>query len=233
MTGSRFWRRYFEVYDTLNLFIPYQELLKIVCDELDIRPGDRVLEAGCGTGNLAIKIKEKGGDVVGLDNCKEALDLYREKDRSANVILADLTQKLPFPDEFFDKIACSNTLYAIPKEKQLFVLKEFYRVLRHGGRLVLVNPKKESKTIDLYVRGIRKNFREEGFFKTLYKIIKLSLATLKILYYNECLLKKEKRFHFFEEKEQESLLKKAGFEEILSVINVYEEQDILVCSRKR
>jgi len=56
MLDSKFWKRYFKVYDVLNLLIPYQELLNTICDELDIKPGEKILEAGCGTGNLALKI---------------------------------------------------------------------------------------------------------------------------------------------------------------------------------
>ena len=59
MLDSNFWKRYFKVYDVLNLLIPYQELLNTICDELEIRPEERILEAGCGTGNLALKVEER------------------------------------------------------------------------------------------------------------------------------------------------------------------------------
>ena len=44
MLDSKFWKRYFKVYDVLNLLIPYQELLNTICDELDIKPGEKILE---------------------------------------------------------------------------------------------------------------------------------------------------------------------------------------------
>ena len=44
MLDSKFWKRYFKVYDVLNLLIPYQELLETICDELDIKPGEKILE---------------------------------------------------------------------------------------------------------------------------------------------------------------------------------------------
>ncbi|MFQ6119093.1 MAG: class I SAM-dependent methyltransferase, partial [Methanosarcinales archaeon] len=136
MLDSRFWTSYFKVYDVLNLLIPYQELLETICDELEIKKGEKILEAGCGTGNLALKIKERGAEVVGLDNSQEALDIYRKKDPGAKLVLVDLRKKLPFPDDYFDKIASNNTLYIIPRERQLGTLQEFHRILKPGGKVV-------------------------------------------------------------------------------------------------
>ena len=44
MLDSEFQARYFEVYDVLNLLIPCQELLETICDELEIKPGEKILE---------------------------------------------------------------------------------------------------------------------------------------------------------------------------------------------
>jgi len=44
MLDTNFWHKYFQVYDVLNLAIPYQELLNSICDELDIKKGERILE---------------------------------------------------------------------------------------------------------------------------------------------------------------------------------------------
>jgi hypothetical protein len=44
MLDARFWKKYFDVYDVLNLLIPYQELLETIFDELEIKPGEKILE---------------------------------------------------------------------------------------------------------------------------------------------------------------------------------------------
>src|SRR4030042_5882426 len=98
-----------------------------------------------------------GAKVLGLDNCKEALDIYRKKDPTAELVLADLTEKLPFPDNHFDKIASNNTLYAIPREKQIITLREFYRILKPGGKILLSNTKKGWKPLKIYIQGITQN----------------------------------------------------------------------------
>jgi ubiquinone/menaquinone biosynthesis C-methylase UbiE len=229
MLNSKFWARYFKVYDVLSLLIPYQELLETICDELDIKPGEKILEAGCGTGNLAIKIKERGGDVIGLDNCKEALKIYRKKDPNAKIVLADLRERLPFPDNYFDKITCNNTLYIIPKEKQLDVLKEFYRILKPRGKIVLVNPKKGAKPIKIYLNGIEKSLKKNGWFKTVKNLILMMIPTIKMLYYNHLILRKSEKglYQFFNFNEQKELLEKAGFVDISETKLVYAKQNVL------
>ena len=226
MLDSNFWENYFKVYDVLNLLIPYQELLEKICNELNIIPGEKILEAGCGTGNLALKIKEKGANVVGLDNCKEALDIYRQKDPTAELVLASLEEKLPFPDNFFDKITSNNTIYAIPKEKQLLTLKELYRILKPNGEIVISNPKKGWKPGKIYTKGIIENFKQEGILTTLLKIIKLIIPTLKIFYYNYK-IKKEVQYYFCDIEEQKLLLENAGFKKIANTKLLYAKQAIL------
>ena len=46
MLDSKFWTKYFKVYDVLNLLIPYQELLETICNELDIKKVKSKYEEG-------------------------------------------------------------------------------------------------------------------------------------------------------------------------------------------
>jgi len=232
MKNSKFWAKYFKVYDALNLLIPYQDLLKIIAKELEIKKGEKILEAGCGTGNLALKIKEYGGEVVGVDNCSEALDIYKKKDPEANTILADLKGKLPFSDNYFDKIVSNNTLYTFPKEKQLEILKEFYRILKPGGIVVVSNPRKGWSPLKIYTEGVKQNIKREGFLRTLKKVFKLIVPTVKIIYYNSK-IKKERFYQFLTNEEQESILRKAGFKNVSETKYVYAGQGILNKAFKR
>jgi len=231
MLDTKFWAKYFKVYDLLNLLIPYQELLRDICDELEIKPREKILEAGCGTGNLALKIKERGARVIGLDNCKEALDLYLKKDPEAEIVLADLTRRLPFPDNYFDKIACNNVLYAISRKKQINVLKELYRILRPDGKIVFVNPQRGWSSSKIYIDGIKKNFKKEGLLPTFYKITRMIIPTIKIFYYNT-LLRKEKNYHFFELDEQRKLINVMGFSKVGGTRFVYSGQHLLDYAHK-
>jgi len=234
MLNSNFWKSYFKVYDVLNLLIPYQELLGTICDELDIKPGEKILEAGCGTGNLALKIKERGAKVIGLDNCQEALNIYRKKDPKAKLILADLKERLPFPDNYFDKIASSNTLYAIPQNKQLETLKEFHRVLKPGGKIVIVNPHEKNRISKIYMAGVKASFRKNGLITTLRKMIQFLPATIKIFYYNYLIDKgrERKEYCFFDKGMQKELLRSAGFRNLSEDKLIYANQNILSSAEK-
>jgi ubiquinone/menaquinone biosynthesis C-methylase UbiE len=221
-----FWERYFSVYDVLNHAGPYQSLLSTVCEELSVENGEKILEAGCGTGNLAMKLKERGGDVYGLDSSEAAVEIYRSKDPSAKTVLADLRDNLPFPDGYFDKIASNNALYALPENLQPLCVKEFYRVLKPGGKVVISNPKQGWSALVIYGNTIISEIKVNGPFKAIGKIIKMMLPTIKIFYYNH-LIRKETRYHFFEVGEQKRLLEESGFVGYYEKL-VYAEQAILV-----
>jgi ubiquinone/menaquinone biosynthesis C-methylase UbiE len=231
MKKPNFWGRYFKVYDTLNLLIPYQELLEKITEELDIIPGEKILDAGCGTGNLALKIKAKRGEVIGLDNCQEALDIYTKKHSSASTVLSDLSQSLPFPNGYFDKIVVNNTLYLFPKEKQRKILKEFFRILKEGGKIVISNPKKGFSPLKIYQQGIKQNIKKEGLAKTLKVVLKMLSSTLKILYYNSY-IKKESSYCFLTPQEQKELLIEEGFVRISGAERVYANQGIMQSAYK-
>ena len=68
--NSLFWDVYDKLYDTLNLLEPYQRLHREVLDKLELKGGERILDAGCGTGNFEKLLQNEG-----LNNVKiEALD---------------------------------------------------------------------------------------------------------------------------------------------------------------
>jgi 2-polyprenyl-3-methyl-5-hydroxy-6-metoxy-1,4-benzoquinol methylase len=111
-----------------------------------LKPGSRVLDAGCGTGrHLCEALRPHGVDVVGIDlnredlfRTKEALSfLKKEKNGSWMVAMADIT-KLPFKDEAFDIIICSEVLEHIPEN--ISAINELMRVLKRGKDLVVSVP---------------------------------------------------------------------------------------------
>lgn len=226
---SKFWDKYFKTYDVLNYLIPYQELLQILLVELNPQKDELILDAGVGTGNLAILIKEKGSKVIGLDFSLEALNIYKKKDPSAEIILHDLEQPLPFPDNYFDKIVSNNTIYNISRKKRLKLFKEFYRVLKPKGLIVISNIHKDFKPIKIYLDGIKKTLKQQRLIRGLSLIIKLIIPTLKIFYYNRIIQKVHKfeKQNLFDYDEQKELLAKAGFINISENKLVYSNQGIL------
>ena len=94
----------------------------------------RVLDAGCGRGQLAERIaRELRASVIGLDQSERMVELTRA--RGVDAVVADV-QELPFVDAEFDCAVAAWMLYHVPDVER--ALAELARVLRPGGRLVAV-----------------------------------------------------------------------------------------------
>ena len=65
--SDRFWNTYSTYYDSLYRLMPYRKLLWDAFEALELEPGLRVLDAGCGTGNLEHFIAQKGDPSVRID----------------------------------------------------------------------------------------------------------------------------------------------------------------------
>jgi demethylmenaquinone methyltransferase / 2-methoxy-6-polyprenyl-1,4-benzoquinol methylase len=101
-----------------------------------VRTGDRVLDAACGTGDLAIAdLKAGAGKVTGLDFSAKMLERARAKHASIEWVQGDMLA-LPFADETFD---AATVGFGVRNVENLELgLKELRRVLRPGGRLAIL-----------------------------------------------------------------------------------------------
>ena len=97
-----------------------------------VRPGDRVLDACCGTCDLSIAAREAGGDVTGLDFSPRMLERARRKSASVEWVEGDLLS-LPFADGSFDSATVGFGVRNVADLER--ALKELARVLVPGGRL--------------------------------------------------------------------------------------------------
>ena len=97
----------------------------------------KILDAGCGTGFFMKKL-EKIGKVWGVDINPEAIK-FTKKRGIKNVSLSSV-EKLPFNDNFFDAVVSIDVLYHQEVGSDIRALKEFYRVLKPGGFLIVKVP---------------------------------------------------------------------------------------------
>lgn len=101
---------------------------------LDPRPGERILDAGCGTGRCLGPIISVGAEPVGMDFSEGMLAVARRGHPGVHLVTADLQSHLPFEDGEFDAVLCA--LIGEHLDEPLSALRQMRRVLRPGGRLV-------------------------------------------------------------------------------------------------
>lgn len=106
-----------------------------------VRPGDRVLDACCGTGDLALAARRAGGDVTGLDFSERMLERARRKSSSVEWVRGDLLE-LPFPDDSFDAATVGFGVRNVADLAR--ALAELRRVLGPAGRVAILEITKPS-----------------------------------------------------------------------------------------
>ena len=119
----------------------YKSLLVV---QANIQAGQRVLDLGCGTGTLAImaKMAQPGAEVVGLDADPDMLKVARYKSELQKVPVTfdvGFTNKLPYPDESFDRVLSSIMIHHLKTPDKWQTAREVYRVLKPGGQLHIID----------------------------------------------------------------------------------------------
>jgi len=109
-----------------------------------LKPGQSVLDVGCGTGSLAIEAAKAvgpAGSVVGIDPSPEMIGRAKSKARRRANVRFEIApaQSLPFADASFDVVLSSLVLHQLPPESLHVVKAEIARVLKPSGRLLLVD----------------------------------------------------------------------------------------------
>jgi SAM-dependent methyltransferase len=98
--------------------------------------GERVLDAGCGTGRHAARLAELGAEVTGLDADGESLDAARAKAPRGTFVQGDIT-RLPFVDAGFDLTLAVTVFCFLTDAERRQAARELLRVTRPGGRVVI------------------------------------------------------------------------------------------------
>lgn len=134
----------------LPLYDPLTRLLAIpaaharLADAADLAAGQRVLEIGCGTGNLALLVKRRhpGATVVGLDPDPRALARATRKAARAGLAVQwdrGFADELPYPDGSVDRVLSALMFHHLEPAGRRATLREVRRVLAPGGSLHLLD----------------------------------------------------------------------------------------------
>jgi ubiquinone/menaquinone biosynthesis C-methylase UbiE len=100
------------------------------------QPGERALDAGCGSGIWSVWLAERGLDVTGLDRDPSMLAAARRRLPTGRFLEGDLTA-LPFADAQFDLALAVTVFTFLDRCERLRAARELLRVLRPGGRLII------------------------------------------------------------------------------------------------
>jgi demethylmenaquinone methyltransferase / 2-methoxy-6-polyprenyl-1,4-benzoquinol methylase len=114
-----------------------------------VRPRDRVLDACCGTGELALAALAEGGRVTGVDFSERMLERARPKSAAVSWVQGDVLE-LPFEDASFDAVTVGFGVRNVEDVGR--ALREVRRVLRPGGRLGILELVRPRGPLALFYR---------------------------------------------------------------------------------
>ncbi len=132
------------LYDPFTRVVGLESAHRKLIEQAELASAERVLEIGCGTGNLALLVKRTRPtlDVVGLDPDPKALARARRKANRQGFALGldrGFADELPYPDGGFDRVLSSLMFHHLDADLRLASLREVLRVLRPGGSLHLMD----------------------------------------------------------------------------------------------
>ncbi|MDO9265397.1 MAG: methyltransferase domain-containing protein [Desulfosalsimonadaceae bacterium] len=137
-----------------------QEIVRL----LDLKPSDKVLDLGCGTGVLCKMIGDQldaqsGGSVTGIDAAGNMIAVAGKKRGAANIRFeAMAAENLGFENERFDAVVSSLFFHHVPLDLKEKALSEAYRVLKPGGRLVIADMHRPTTRMGAIVSHISRWF---------------------------------------------------------------------------
>ena len=139
------WARRYDLFVLLFTLGQARRLRSRTVDLAQVTGGEAALDVGCGTGDLTLEVARRVGSsglVSGIDAAPEMVARARQKARRRHLAIdfrVEPAERLSFADQTFDVVISSLVFHHLPVALKREALAEIRRVLKPGGRLLLVD----------------------------------------------------------------------------------------------
>lgn len=147
------WASFYDAFTNILTLGHIGMLRSMTIDKAELKTGEKVLDVGCGTGGVTIPAKRRigsGGLTAGIDPAPEMIAVARKKAVRAKLEIdfrVGVIESLPYPDSSFDVVTSSLMMHHLPHEVQVKGLAEIRRVLKPGGRILIADMLRLSKSL--------------------------------------------------------------------------------------
>lgn len=154
------WASFYDVMAGIMTLGRVHRLRTLTVEQARLKPGESVLDVGCGTGGVTIPAKlqvGKNGSAAGIDPAPEMIAIARRKASRAGLEIdfrVGVIESLPFPDGTFDAVTSSLMMHHLPAHVQVRGLAEIKRVLKPGGRLLIADMMRPGPSFFEHLRSL-------------------------------------------------------------------------------
>ncbi|MBI5934605.1 MAG: methyltransferase domain-containing protein [Chloroflexi bacterium] len=147
------WASFYDTFTNILTLGHIGMLRSMTVDLSQLKPGEKVLDVGCGTGGVTIPAKQRvgpNGTATGVDPAPEMIAVAKKKAARAGLEVdfrIGVIESLPYPDSSFDVVTSSLMMHHLPHEVQVRGLTEIRRVLKPGGRIFIADMLRLSKSL--------------------------------------------------------------------------------------
>ena len=142
------WTSFYDGLVNLMTLGQARRLRALTVDQALLKPGESVLDVGCGTGAVTIPAKVRigrNGTAAGIDPSPQMISVARRKAERQKLEIdfqVGVIESIPFPDHTFDVVTSSLMMHHLTDRLRVKGLAEIWRTLKPGGRVLIADMKR-------------------------------------------------------------------------------------------